>query len=119
MLVGGSGGFYWNVTRPQTAHYRNLIWRWGLPEGAWPIDAATHARLPHSYSVVVQRGKVIEVRYDGWLVSQTDEARWVVHYADDGSPQKIEIFSETGRLLKEEVFSRGGAGHKMIVNFER
>jgi len=119
VLIGGSGGFYWNITRPQTAYYRNLIWRWGLPEGARPIDAATHARLPHSYSVVVQRGKIIEVRYDGWLVSQTDEARWVVHYADDGSPQKIEIFCETGRLLKEEVFRRVGAGRTMIVNFER
>jgi len=119
LLIGGGGGIYWDVTRPQTTYYRNLVWRWGLPQGAWPIDAATYARLPHSYSVVTQRGKVIEVRYDDWLVSQTDEARWVVHYADDGSPQRIEVFSETGRLLWEEVLSRSGPSNKMIVSFER
>ena len=119
VLIGGAGGFYWNMVRPHTGYYRNLIWRWGLPEGAWPIDSAIHARLPHSYSVVTQRGKVIEIRYDGWLVSQADEARWVVRYGDDGSAQKIQNFSETGRLLKEQVFSRVRQSNKLIVSFER
>jgi hypothetical protein len=119
LVIAGGGGFYWDSVRPHTAYYRNLIWRWGLPEGAWPIDDATRGHLAHSYSIVTQHGKVIEVHYDGWLASQPVETRWLVHYGDDGSAQRIEIFSQTGRLLQEELLNRVGPDNKMIVGFAR
>jgi MTH538 TIR-like domain (DUF1863)/PDZ domain len=120
LLIGGGGGIYWNTARPKTTYYRQLVWRWGLPEGAFTIDAATHDRLSRSYSVITQRGKVVEVRCDSWVHADEDgQARWIVRYADDGSAQKIQIFGATGRLLRDDVLSGEDAGHKMIVSFTR
>ena len=48
VLMGGAGWFYWDMTLPKTADYRQLAWRWGLPEGVGEIDAETHAHLARS-----------------------------------------------------------------------
>lgn len=49
MLAGASLG-YWEYTQPMVAHYREMVWRWGLPEGLWGCrrrDApASRAKLP-------------------------------------------------------------------------
>jgi hypothetical protein len=120
VLIGGGGGVYWNMMRPKTAYFRQLVWRWGLPEGAGKIDAATHDHLARSYSVLTQRGKVVEVRHDGWIRAEADGfARWVIRYGEDGTAQRIEIYSATGRLLREDVLRRESAAGKMIVSFER
>jgi hypothetical protein len=123
LLIGGSGGLYWMITQPKTAYYRQLVWRWGLPEGVGKIDAATHDRLARSYSVVTAVGKVVEVRHDGWIRAEADgEARWLIHYGDDGLAQRITIFGPTGRLLREDVLGRDSetaTPRKMIVSFER
>jgi hypothetical protein len=120
LLVGVGGGIYWDMMRPKTAFYRQLVWRWGLPEGVGKIDATTHGHLARSYSVVTQHGKVVEVTHDGWLRAEADGFhRWVVHYGDNGSAQKIEIFDATRRLVREEVLRREASGIKMIVSLER
>jgi hypothetical protein len=120
LLVGGMGGLYWDMIRPKTAFFRQLVWRWGIPEGVDKIDAETHGHLGRSYSVVTQRSKVVEVIHDGWIRAEADGFhRWVVHYGDDGSAQKIEIFDATRRLVREEVLRREASGNKMVVSFER
>jgi len=120
LLIGGGGGYYWEMIQPKTTYYQQLVWRWGLPEGAGEIDAATHDRLGRSYSIVRQRGKVIEARHDGWIRAEADGfSRWVVHYGEDGAAQMIEIFGPTERLLRDELLSREPSGDKMIVRFER
>ncbi|MGD1038598.1 MAG: PDZ domain-containing protein [Roseiarcus sp.] len=120
VLIGGVGGFAWDTMRPKTAYYRQLTWRWGLPEGVGEIDAKTHDLLGLSYSVVTQRGKVVEARRDSWFRAEPDgQARWVVDYGDDGGAQKIDIYGPTGRLLRENVLKREASGAKMIVGFER
>jgi len=120
LLVGGMGGLYWDMIRPKTAFFRQLVWRSGIPEGVDKIDAETHGHLGRSYSVVTQRSKVVEVIHDGWIRAEADGFhRWVVHYGDDGSAQKIEIFDATRRLVREEVLRREASGNKMVVSFER
>jgi len=120
LLIGGGGGFYWDLMRPKTAYYRQLVWRWGVPEGAGKIDAETHSHLARSYSVITRRGKVIEVRHDGWIRAETDgHARWAIKYGGDGVAQRIDIFGSTGRLLREDVLRRETPSDKMIVSFER
>jgi hypothetical protein len=120
VLIGGVGGVGWDMTRSKTTYYRQLTWRWGLPEGVGEIDAKTHDHLPRSYSVVTQRGKVVEARHDGWIRAEDDgQARWVVRYGDDGNAQKVDIYGPTGRLLRENVLKREAASAKMIVGFER
>ena len=107
LLLGGGTGFYWDMTRPKTAYYRHLVWRWGLPEGAAKIDAETHGHLPAGYSVITQRGKVVEIRRDGWIRADADgQARWVILYGEDGAALRIEIHGPTGRLLREDVLKR-------------
>ncbi len=91
-----------------------------MPEGLWEVDAQTHDHLARSYSVVTQGGRVSEVRHDGWVHAEADGfARWVVHYRDDGTPERIERFDSTGRLAREDVLRRESVGGKMIVTFER
>jgi hypothetical protein len=121
LLIGGSGGFYWDMMRPKTSYYRDLVWRWGLPEGAHEIDAQTRALLGgDSYSVVSQRGKVIEARRDDYgRYGAAGQARWVVHYGDDGNAQKVEVFDAHGRLIEDDVLRREASGKNMIVSSER
>ncbi len=120
LVIGGSGALYWNLVRPKTTYYRQLVSRWGVPEGVQEIDAKIHDSLPRSYSVVTQNGKVIEVQHDGWVRAETDGfARWVVHYGDDGNAQKVEIFGVGGRLIRSEVLTHQPSGNKMLVSFER
>jgi hypothetical protein len=119
LLIAGGGAGYWDMMRPKTAYYRQLVWRWGLPEGAGKIDAETHDHLARSYSVITQRGRVVEVRHDGWIRAEGDgQHRWVVDYREDGSAERIEIFGPTGRLVRENVLRREPSGNKMIVTFE-
>lgn len=120
MLIGVGGLGYWDMNRPKTTYYRQLVWRFGLPEGLWEVDAQTHGHLARSYSVVTQGGRVSEVRHDGWVHAEADGfARWVVHYRDDGTPERIDRFDATGRLAREDVLRRESAGEKLIVTFER
>jgi YD repeat-containing protein len=120
LVIGGSGGFYWNLIRPTTAYFRQVVWRWGAPEGAYPINAATYSSLPTSYSVVTQWGKIVEIRYRGWRPADPEgHSRWVLHYGDDGKPRAIDVYGAGDRLIDTEVLTREGSGDKILVSFER
>ena len=42
LIFGTSAGVtYWERMQPATAHYRHLVWRWGLPEGLGEVDRQT------------------------------------------------------------------------------
>jgi hypothetical protein len=119
LLVGAGGGAYWNIVKPKTTYYRDMVWRRGVPEGAYQIDAATHDGLAGSYSVITRGGKIVEARYDGYRRRDADgQARWVVHYGDNGAADQIEIFAPNGRLIRDNILHREAA-NKMIVSFER
>ena len=55
LVLGGLGLFYWDRMRASTAHYRQLVWRWGVPEGLGPIDDEKRRHLSVNYSVTTQR----------------------------------------------------------------
>jgi TIR domain len=129
VAIGGTGLGYWEMTRPKTAHYRQLAWRWGLPDGVGAIDQETYSHRAASYSVTTVRGKVMETRRENSagalrsgnsLRSNDDgQARWVVHYRDDGSADRIEIFDQADRLVREDLLRRQASKNKLIVTFER
>ncbi len=133
LLTLGLGFSYWDMIRPSSAHYRQIVWRWGAPEGLGAIDEDTRANLATSYSVTVQRSsimasaRVIEVRRensagklrdtDSTRMDNDGRARWVIRYRDDGSVDRIEGFDATDRLLTEDVIRR--ESNRFIVTFER
>jgi hypothetical protein len=135
LLVGGAGLAYWSMMRPVTTYYRQIVWRWGVPEGLGPIDADTHRHLSSSYAVTTQRNnlmanpRVVEVRRENSVgtLRATDSlrsdndgrARMVVSYREDGSVERVKGFDATGRLLREDVLQREPSGNRFIVNFER
>jgi hypothetical protein len=119
LAIGVGAALYWNEVRPKTDYFRQIVWRWGVPEGAYPIDTATHDGLSRAYSVTKQGGKTVEIRYDGYRRAEADgQARWVIHYGDDGSPAAVDIFAANGRLIRRDVLHRERA-NKMLVSFER
>jgi hypothetical protein len=135
LLVGGAGLAYWIMMRPVTTYYRQIVWRWGVPEGLGPIDADTHRHLSSSYAVTTQRNsltanpRVVEVRRENSVgtLRATDSlrsdndgrARMLVSYREDGSVERVKGFDATGRLLREDVLQREPSGNLFIVNFER
>ena len=135
LVVSGAVFGYWQMMRPQTSHYRHLVWRWALPEGLDPIDAETRDHLMTSYGVTVRRGsilqwpRVVEVRREtssGGLNclcsvpdTEDEQARWVVHYREDGSPEKIEAYDATNELVRESVLRSEPSTGKLIVTFQR
>lgn len=66
--AGVLGLLYWQMMRPATAHYREIVWRWGVPEGLGPIDEEMRRHLATSYTVSAQRPgifdppRIVEVR---------------------------------------------------------
>src|SRR5262249_60955997 len=68
LAVAGGGLVYWDLMRPKTHHYRQLVWRWGTPEGLGKIGEETRSHLAVSYVVKTQRTslihapRVVEVR---------------------------------------------------------
>jgi hypothetical protein len=106
LLVGGGFG-YWDLVRPHTAHFRHLVWKWGVPEGLMPLDAETRSHLVTDYRIVTRGGKVIEVRRENSAGSLTDDkeghARWFVHYSENNRPGKIELFDHTNRLGRIDI----------------
>jgi hypothetical protein len=135
VVLGGLGLFYWEMMRPSTAHYRQIVWRWGVPEGLGPIDEETRRHISVNYSVTTQRStiwsgpRVVEVRRENSagalrdLSSQRNDndgrVRWVVRYREDGSVERIEGFDATDRFLREDVLQREPSSGRLIVTFER
>src|SRR5262249_47381895 len=122
------------MMRPHTAHYRHLVWRWGLPERFSPIDAETRDHLFTSYGGTLRRGsilgspKVVEGRREmssGGLNclcsvpdTEDEEARWVVHYREDGSAEKIETYDTANHLVREGVLNAEPSTNKLVVAFQ-
>lgn len=135
LLVGAAGLAYWIVMRPVTTYFRQIVWRWGVPEGLGPIDADTRRHLSRSYAVTMQRNsvmaspRVVEVRRknsvgtlratDSLRSDNDGRARMLVSYREDGSVERVKGFDATGRLLREDVLQREPSGNRFIVNFER
>jgi MTH538 TIR-like domain (DUF1863)/FHA domain/PDZ domain len=135
LVIAGSGVTYWEMMHPKIAYYRQLVWRWGVPEGLGLIDNEIRGRRFLTYKVTTQRPgitqspRVVEVRLensagqlsgDGPIrMEDGTHARWVVRYREDGTLDKIEIYDRTGHLMREEVFRKDPSKDTIIVDFER
>ena len=135
VLLAGLGLLYWDMMRPSTAHFRQIVWRWGVPEGLGPIDEVTRRHLVTNYSVTTQRSgiwaapRVAEARRENSagklrdLNSQRNDnderVHWVIRYREDGSVERIEGFDATDRLLREDVLRSEPSSNRIIVVFER
>jgi FHA domain/PDZ domain len=134
LVIAGSCVSYWEMMHPKIAYYRQLVWRWGVPEGLGLIDDEIRGHRFLTYRVTTQRPgitqspRVVEVRLensagqlsgDGPIRMDGTHARWVVRYREDGSPDKIEIFDRTGHLMREEVLRKDPSKDTIIVDFER
>jgi hypothetical protein len=134
VIAGGTLG-YWHMMQPKVAYYRQLVWRWGLPEGLGPVDEETRSHRFLNYQVVTQRAgilqapRVVEVRVEnsaGTLstghslrTDDKDHARWVVRYREDGSTEKIEVYDPGNRLVRDDLLRRQPSTNRLIVTFER
>jgi hypothetical protein len=126
-IVGGGLG-YWQVSRPKVAYFRDLVFRWEIPEGVGPVDEATRAHSSASFRVVTEHGKVVEVRHensDGSLVPTNivistlgGIARWVVGYRADGSLESVEMSDATERVIYDETCERDPATGHLVVNLK-
>jgi hypothetical protein len=135
LFIAGSGLAYWQRMQPKAAYYRQLVWRWGLPEGLGPLDEESRSHRYLNYKVVSQRPgvlqspRVIEVRREnssgilssGYSLRTDDEghSRWVVRYRDDGSTERLEIYDLANRLVREDLLRRQPSPNRLIVTFER
>jgi YD repeat-containing protein len=127
-MMGGAAA-YWQMMQPKVAHYRQVVSRWGLPEGLGMIDAETRDHLSTHYTVTTQRSslfeplKVVEARQEnsaGTLRADEDgEARWVVHYGPGKLSATIEIFDANNRPTLESHLERAAAANILIITFKR
>src|SRR6185295_3374530 len=60
LLVTGGAATYWQMMQPKVTDYRQIIWRWGLPQGLGSIDAETRSHLETHYSVTTRRAGLFE-----------------------------------------------------------
>ena len=135
IIFGGLGLAYWEMLAPTTTYYRQIVWRWNMPEGLGPIDQETRQHLASFYGVTTRRSgmmsspKAVEVRHQnsaGQLVGRdsltTDEdvrAHWVIGYREDGSVDRIKGFDAFERLIREDVLQRESSGNRYILTLER
>lgn len=127
MLVLGAGGYaYRDYNQPKSAFFRQIAWRYGVPEGVGPIDEETRTHRQASYRVVSQRGRVVEVRTEtssgdlrAPLTAEDEFARWVVIYRENGPAERVAFYNGNNDLAYEEVHKRDPANKSMIVTFER
>ncbi len=133
--VAGLGFAYWNMMRPTTNFYRQLVWRWELPEGVGLVDAQSRQHLAVSYSIVTQRSnifappRVVETRRensagalidaDASLNDGETRARWVMRYRDDDALERIVGYDARERVLREDVLQTETSPNRMIVAFQR
>jgi hypothetical protein len=105
LAIAGSAAAYWQMMQPNGAYYRQIVWRWGVPEGLGPIDEETRSHRFLNFLVITQRAgimqaaRVVEVRCEnsaGRLsagrslrTNEEGHARWVLSYRDDGSVERI------------------------------
>ncbi len=123
MLAGASLG-YWEYTQPMVAHYREMVWRWGLPEGLGAVGEETRRHRERNYRFITQMGRVLEVRVENSAGRQVPDdapdadptARWIIEYTSDGVPTRIDHFDEFDRPLFQEALHRDG--NRLLVSFE-
>ena len=120
IVLGAAGLGYRQMLQPTTSYYRQVVWRWGVPEGLGPIGEETRSHLETSYAVTRQRlglmqhPRVVEVRRQSSVGTPRDygvdldyepgHARLVLHYSSDGAVSSIDAFSVTDRLLRQYAF---------------
>jgi hypothetical protein len=128
VAIGAGGLGYWQMTRPKVAYFRDLVFRWEIPEGVSPVDEATRRHLSASFRVVTESGKVVEVRHensDGSLFPTESNstlagiARWVVRYRTDGSLEYAEMSDATGRVIFDEAYERDPATGHLVASLKK
>ena len=129
LLVVGGAAAYWQMMQPKVADYRQLVWRWGLPEGLGAIDAETRSGLNTHYNVTTQRSglfepaKVVEVRQensaDALRAGENGEARWVVHHGPGTLSATIEIFDANNRPTRTSQLEHATAANVLITTYKQ
>jgi YD repeat-containing protein len=136
LMLGGLGFGYWELIAPTTKYYRQLVWRWGLPEGLGQLDDATWQHRVLSYAVTTRRPglmaapRVVEVRAQrssGQLypaggsqhIDGDSRAHWTVSYREDGSVERVRGFDDADRLVRDDVLQHEPSSNRSIVTFER
>jgi hypothetical protein len=136
LMLGGAGVAYWELMASTTKYYRQLVWRWGVPEGLGQLDEETREHLVLHYAVTTQRPnllaapRVVEVRGErstGQLypaggdrrIDGDIRARWIVSYREDGSVERIRGLDDADRLVRDDVLQREPSGNRYVVTFER
>jgi TIR domain/PDZ domain len=129
LLISGAGYGYWEMMRPHSAYYRQIIWRWGLPEGLGQIDDETQRHLATHYSVTRQRdsltqpAKVVEMRRQnsaGKLRAGDDgQAHWLIHYGPDPTLVKIAALDADENPVLETFLERRTSAGSLIQNLKR
>jgi YD repeat-containing protein len=123
-LAGGGAFAYWDHSRPKSSHYRDAVWRWGLPEGFGRLEPETAARRETSIRVVRQRGRIVDVRAENSagvlrpvLMPGETIAGCRVEYKADGKPDRLACYDSFERPAYQIELRRNG--DRMIANFER
>ena len=133
-LFAAGGGFgYRYLMLPTTTHYRQVVWRWGAPQGLAPINDETRAHLQTNYAVTTQRPgilqepHVIEVRRENSAGTPRDygldfdyepgHARLSLHYAADGAVSSIDAFDASDRLARQYAFD-WDAKNQAVLTFK-
>jgi len=103
VLVGIGTGlfFWWDHSRLKTDYFAQIVERFGVPEGVFPIDADRASRRAATYRVETSRGRVrrvLNVNGSGYPVPDPEmifsAAIREFVYREDGSLQTV-VFSNT------------------------
>jgi MTH538 TIR-like domain (DUF1863) len=123
LLAAGSSLVYWELMRPKTTYYDRMVWRWGIPEGLDRLDEEARSHASDSYRFVTHHGKVLDVRREGsgGALKENDsgQAHWVISYGANERVDRMRIFDESDRLIREEYFEQGSSPNSLIVSFKR
>jgi hypothetical protein len=124
ILLTAAGGFsYWELARPKTTYYDQVVFRWGIPEGLDPLDEEAHSHASESYRLLTHHGKVLDVRREasGGTLKENDSgvAHWVIRYGADDRVTQMQSFNANDRLIREAYFERGSSSNSLIISFKR
>ena len=132
LLAGGAGIGYRYLMLPTTTHYRQLVWRWGAPQGLEPINDETRAHLQTNYAVTTQRPAIFQEFAGGECVESSagtprdygldfdyepGHARLTLHYSSDGAVSSIDAFDASNRLVRQYAFDRD-AKNQAVLTFK-
>jgi hypothetical protein len=100
--------FLFRVVGKQSAYYRAVAWRKGVPVGLGPLlDLDVRRRRSANFHFFIEGDKVREVRRENSVGALRDDkdgtARWQILYREDGTAERVSLFNRRGVLVREEV----------------